>query len=72
MRTSITQNVLYDYRQLNLKEEVRCSLENAFHLRKDFTRIEDEEKFTIGERLLILVGIAGGMTCLYFLATYIG
>ena len=71
MRASTTQNVLYDYRNLNLKEEVRCSLENAFHLRRDYTKMEGEEKFTIGERLLFLGGIVGVISSLYLILSYL-
>jgi len=71
MRTSTTQNILYDYRHLNLREEVKFNLENAFHLRRDFTKIEEEENFTIGERLLAIGGILGAVSGLYFILSYL-
>lgn len=71
MRASTTQNVLYDYRHLNLNKEVRFNLENAFHLRRDFTKMEDEEKFTVTERIMITTGIVGAMSGLYFILSYL-
>lgn len=70
MRTSTTQNVLYDYRHLSLKEEVRCHLNHAFHVRRDYMKMEEEDNFTITERVMILGGIVGGMGCLYLILSY--
>lgn len=66
MRTSTTQNILYDYRYLNVKEEVKYNLKNALHMRRDFIKMEEEENFSIVERVMILGGIVGVMTCIYF------
>lgn len=71
MRTSTTQNVLYDYRYLNVNREVRYNLENAFHLRRDFTKMEEETECTIPERLMYLGAIVGATSCLYFLLSMI-
>lgn len=71
MRTSMTQNVLYDYRYLSVNKEVRYNLENAFHLRRDFTKMEEESKCTITERLMYLGAIVGAVSCLYFLLSII-
>lgn len=65
MRTSTTQNILYDYRYLNVNEEVRCNLKNAFHNRRDYLKMEEEENFTLMERVMILGGIVGVMTVVY-------
>ena len=70
MRTLNTQNILYDYRYLDVKEEVRFNLKNALHARRDFIKVEEEEKFTIAERVLILGGIVGGMSCVYMILSY--
>jgi len=71
MRTSTRQNILYDYRYLNIKEEVKCNLKNAFHMRRDYTKMEEEENFTIVERVMILGGITGAMTCVYMVLSYL-
>jgi len=71
MRTFTTENILYDYRYLDVKEEVKCNLKNAFHMRRDFMKMEEEENFTIAERVMILGGIVGGMTCVYMMMSYL-
>ena len=71
MRTLSTQNVLYDYRYLDVKEEVKCSLKTALNMRRDFAKVEEEENFTIVERVLILAGIVGTMSIVYFGLCYL-
>lgn len=71
MRTSTTKNILYDYRYLDVKEEVRYNLKNAFHMRRDFIKMEEEENFSISERVMILGGIVGVMTCVYLTLCYL-
>jgi|GEM_PF-5369430 len=71
MRTSATQNILYDYRYLDVKEEVRYNLKNAFHSRRDYLKVEEEENFSIVERIMILGGIVGVMSCVYFSLCYL-
>jgi len=71
MRTFTRENILYDYRYLDVKEEVKCNLKNAFHMRRDYIKMEEEENFSIGERLMILSGIVGVMSCVYMILCYL-
>jgi len=40
-------------------------------MRRDFVKIEEEENFTIGERLIILAGIVGIVSIVYMGLSYL-
>lgn len=70
MRTTLKQNVIYNYRLLDAKEEIKCHLTDAFFSRRDYIPVESEE-YSDTDRVLIIGSIIAGIVCLYGVMSFL-